>query len=65
MTDSDFRISPSQAKQYLDDCIRHWRKIEKDKSQDKNQIAKYYIDAYQSVRMSLFGELLPLPSKDE
>jgi hypothetical protein len=47
-------------KQYLDDAIRLWREY-------KTQVttiaatnkADHYIDAYQSVRTSLFGELLP------
>lgn len=41
-------------KDYLDTNIRYWR-AEREYSIDP---AKYYIDAYQSVRMSLFGELL-------
>jgi hypothetical protein len=36
---------------YLDAAIRHWRKSEE-------PFALYYVDAYQSVRTSLLGELL-------
>lgn len=47
-------------KEYLDECIRYWRKR---KYQDEMNGSNYtmtthYIDAFQSVRMSLFGKLL-------
>jgi len=42
-------------KTYLDDCIKYWRLRES----KGITIAQYYIDAYQSVRVSLFGERLP------
>lgn len=45
-------------KEYLDRNIRHWRS-QRD-SISEAQMALYYIDAYQSVRISLFGETLPL-----
>jgi hypothetical protein len=41
--------------EYLDDCIRHWRK----KRAEGSVAARYYIDAFQSVRTSLFNQLLP------
>lgn len=41
-----------EIKQYLDKAIDSWRK----KDNEKNEIAKYYIDAFQSVRISIFGE---------
>jgi hypothetical protein len=41
---------------YLDQCIRLWR----EKKYAGDPIAEYYIDAFQSVRASLFDELLPL-----
>lgn len=40
---------------YLDRCIQFWR----EQDRDGNVVALDYIDAFQSVRMSLFGELLP------
>ena len=59
-------------KEYLDSCIGHWRvkkKSAEERLSKKNiptynvrenlTMASYYIDAFQSVRMSLFGELLP------
>ncbi len=53
-------------KHYLDTCIRYWRdkrdKIKKHKflSMFTNEklIADCYIDAFQSVRTSIFDELL-------
>jgi hypothetical protein len=45
---------------YLDTAITRWRerKIESKEWEDI-LIASCYIDAFQSVRMSLFGEFLP------
>jgi hypothetical protein len=43
-------------KAYLDRNIVFWRK----QLDAGNVVADDYIDAYQSVRMTLFGELLPL-----
>jgi len=40
-------------RQYLDERIRHWRK-------QSPEFAFYYIDAYQSIRETLFGEQLPM-----
>lgn len=42
-------------KDYLDTCIKHWRKRREFRGYE---YAIYYIDAYQSMRNSLFGELL-------
>lgn len=47
-------------KHYLDSCIRVWR----EKRQNGDKFAVYYIDAYQSVRVSLFGSLLPAEKKE-
>lgn len=46
------RFTPDEAKAYLDRCIRYWRR-------DDRECAKYYVDAFQSARSSLLGELLP------
>lgn len=40
---------------YLDEVIRYWRKI---RDADHGCAAEIYIDAFQSVRISLFGEAL-------
>ncbi len=46
-------------KAYLDEVITHWRMCDATPEMRSN-----YIDAYQSVRVSLFGESLP-PEKVE
>jgi len=48
-------------KGYLDMCIHTWRRKRQDATSDddEKQMAIYYVDAFQSVRVSLFGELLP------
>lgn len=64
-----------EIKTYLDNVITIWRKRKEESknaliniSSDSNMAEQYndeifmsrcYIDAYQSVRISLFGELLP------
>lgn len=54
-------FTKSEVKKYLDACIRYSRS-----SHDKgDEGALYYVDAYQSVRMSLFGELLGKEEGDE
>ena len=50
--------------EYIDDAIRAWR-LKRDSGiktpfdAEQSHIASHYVDAYQSVRTSLFGELLP------
>ena len=58
-------LTEKDIKEYLDNAIRKWRKTRDDKSMSptsseemESVIASCYIDAFQSVRMSLFGELL-------
>jgi hypothetical protein len=41
-------------KDYLDRCIVHWR----DRLKEGYSPSVYYIDAFQSMRMSIFGETL-------
>jgi hypothetical protein len=40
-------------KEYLDNAIQHWRKCA------PTDMQRHYVDAFQSMRISLFGELLP------
>lgn len=42
-----------EIKKYLDKSIIYWRNK---RDVENNQIAKYYIDAFQSVRTSIFGK---------
>lgn len=44
-----------EVKDYLDKCIKYWRKKRDEENCD---YAKYYIDAFQSVRASVFGDVL-------
>lgn len=48
------KFDEESIKEYLDKCIKYWRE-EKD---NNSKIAVYYIDAFQSVRISLFGKIL-------
>lgn len=52
-----------QVKAYLDGAIRNWRK-KREKEPEKKEMASHYVDAFQSVRVSLFGELLPPEEKE-
>lgn len=47
-------------KQYLEECIVYWRK----QSMLGNPIADYYVDAYQSMRRSIYGEELEKDGKE-
>lgn len=42
-------------KKYLDQAITHWRLCDA----PSEEMRSHYVDAFQSVRISLFGELLP------
>lgn len=44
---------------YLDDAIRKWREHLKNEESNLHEVADCYVDAYQSMRVSIFGELLP------
>lgn len=48
-------FSEEAVKAYLDCAIRHWRRR---RDEDGSRKAVYYVDALQSVRISLFGETL-------
>ena len=43
----------SEIRDYLDRCITFWRKK---RDNENSKIARYYIDAYQSCRISIFGK---------
>ena len=59
-------LTEEDTKLYLDSCIRHWRyKKEEATSQDEKLIFTCYCDAFQSMRLRLFGELLAQPKKGE
>jgi hypothetical protein len=47
-------LTEKDVKKYLDESIYFWRQC----FREGDKTAAYYIDAFQSVRVSLFGELL-------
>lgn len=50
-------FTQEDVRKYLDKCIVFWRK-KRDGGGEDAKMAEYYVDAYQSVRVSLFGETL-------
>lgn len=50
-------FTPDDVKSYLDGAIRYWRSQRGGEGENKS-IAPYYVDAFQSVRTSIFGEML-------
>lgn len=63
------RIGPNlvrrrDIRRYLDSAIRHWRRkrdVESPRGAEitYSRIAPFYVDAFQNVRISLFGKTLP------
>ncbi len=53
MAGNTVEFTPEAIKDYLDTCIRFWR------NNEDEDMKAYYVDAFQSVRVSLFGEVLP------
>lgn len=56
-------FTEKDVKAYLDKCINHWRNVKnalisRGDEQNDIQMCDHYIDAFQSVRISVFGELL-------
>ena len=53
-------FTPDAVKEYLDSAIRTWRRKRDGSIQPEalKIMAGHYIDAFQSVRVSMFGELL-------
>lgn len=53
-------MTMDELQEYLDEAIRSWRKNKsKAKTDEDILIATCYIDAFQSVRVSVFGSTLP------
>lgn len=55
-------MSEEEIKEYLDESIRYWRN-ERDRGGAMSDMSPFYIDAFQSVRISLFGKALPVEYK--
>ena len=46
--------------EYLDACVRSWRqRRDSAESAAERDMAAYYVDAFQSMRISVLGSLLP------
>jgi hypothetical protein len=53
-------MSQDEIRKYLDEIITIWReRRQHSMDNDYSLMCKCYIDAYQSVRATLFGEILP------
>ena len=53
-------IDREAARKYLDGAIRLWRHVRDSTASPEDELmAACYVDAFQSVRVSLLGELLP------
>lgn len=69
MCHNDYEIAREEVKEQLDVLIKHWRDVRDKKirtervdlTEEHNGYcpADCYVDAYQSVRMNIFKELLP------
>ena len=61
MSDETIKFEKREIKKYLDKCIILWRE-KRDNAEDEEHriMAVYYIDAFQSVRTTIFGETLPV-----
>lgn len=59
-------FTEKDVKDYIDTCIRLWRRKYRDSifDEDERLVAACYVDAYQSVRTSLFGETLPITDSE-
>jgi len=64
MKNETIEFTEEAVKKYLDDAITYWRKLRDSGSPSSPHYIVYYIDAYQSVRVSLFGELKPPESAE-
>lgn len=53
----DIKYKIKKLMRFLDDCIDYWRrKKEISKTKQDKLITECYIDAYQSVKISIFGK---------
>lgn len=62
MSEETVMFTKEAVKKYLDDCIVFWRKKRNSNAGEEAAMCEHYIDAYQSVRTSLFGETFGLSS---
>lgn len=57
---SNIPFTKEEVKKYLDTCITHWREFRDNKlnNEEARSRSKHYVDAFQSVRIALFGTRL-------
>lgn len=61
--DETIAFEPDAVRDWIDSCIRLWRRKRDEArtgSVEDMEMAEHYVDAYQSMRTSLFGETLPI-----
>lgn len=63
---AEIRMTASELRDWMDACIRRWRghKADAEYSGDRERMdqAAHYVDAFQSVRSTIFGATLPVES---
>lgn len=66
-TSLEMKMESDKILEYLDGCIRYWRKKAKASKDDINAytMAICYVDAFQSMRSSVYGETLPQDPETE
>lgn len=58
------KFTKKDVREYLETTIRFWRNYRDNAvNRDHKVMATYYVDAYQSVHMSLFGKTMELEGK--
>lgn len=60
MPDYKMLMNEEELLNYLDTNIDHWRDVRNgtaDEDEDRKEVARCYVDAFQSVRVSVFGHL--------
>jgi hypothetical protein len=55
---AQMRLTPERALNYIDAAIEYWRASDE-------VFSLYYVDAFQSVRSTFFGKLLPVEGEEE
>jgi hypothetical protein len=58
-------MTPNEIKNYLDGAITQWRQTRDTTTEEvERTMAVHYIDAFQSVRVTLFGQTLQVDEDD-
>lgn len=59
MSSNRIALNETDIKAFLDERIQYWRRVRDNYKNIEHFRAQCYIDAFQSVRTSLFDEFLP------